>query len=310
MDSDNIGLQHGYLNALYAGLQGLYTRLNTIEKLSASRSSDAAYKEHVTTTLQRVIQIYKDFWEGDRKDMHSSEDGEVQFLLHAADELKRMYVENAKQGFEIREKLDTELLHHDYFLMLGQCAEQAYGREHFVKGLVQYGEVFRIAEVADRWRNHLLSCQQEIAHVNKFFHILSHGSLSEDELLELRAMHEFIPFTNRTKSIDITVLDSIRMKSDKPEIFNFSEETFQPWAAMGLDIIGASYWRAYSFTADVALYWLAAGFRDPALAAGYYVRGIDVELALAWIGLGVQGASAAVYQEQGIYPENYETQIQ
>ncbi len=305
-DSESIGLYHGYLNLFHSYLQGYYTRLNVQVRLSENDESSALLTEAVAA-LEQIMQFYQEFWEGKSvdlsKEVQASETVFVSALVSAA----MYFFENAPQRIAELVVKPAKTMKMDELVELASYhIEQAYSREHFIKGLVKYGECFGLPEVADRWRQHLLSCQNEIRYANSYFSLLGAGGTSMG-MVARRLQDDCVtlPGIVASKRVDLVHLESMRDPGFQLLENLFSPGEYEAWQDMGIQPLTAAYWKAFGFSAERAQNWMVAGFSEAGWAAGYYLRGIDSDDAATWATRGVDAQQALKLQEQGVDASQY-----
>lgn len=306
-DSPEIGLYHGFLNSLYAYLQGYYARLNLQKQLGASRI-DESYIGDTTKALDALGELYRGLWDGKVYDLTDpSPPSEVHILFSIYDAALYSYERAPEHLAYLITAVPGDYDRRDAVELCSFLAEQAYARDHFIKGLIAYGEHFKIEEVADRWRQQMFSVQNEIRDVMTYFNLLKDETRDLHEIMPLLQDEAWLlPGILMTKAVDLRHLNSKRVDSFGFEDLDIPVDEVQEWESHGFSPLGAGYWRAFGFTPVLALTWLEAGFSEPGHAGNYYLRGIDLVEASQWASRGIAGSDAAKLMRTGVSPENYE----
>ena len=304
-DNESIGLYHGYLNSLHAYMQGYYTRLNIWQQLAPDEELPALLKD-AQEALDHLIQMYQGLWNGQLLDMKSDESPQVSFLDALLKGALYFYDTAPESVLQLVVRPPKQCSQRDAGKLIGFYASQVYGREHFVKGLIGYGENFNLPDVADRWRQHLLSCQSDINDANTFF---VHAKEEKSDLLKLMIKLQsrtlLTPGIFRCRAADLRHLEAMRRNNLSYEALQLPVEDGSKWKAAGFDPLKAAYWDAYGFTPNTATEWLQGGFSEPGWAAGYRLRGIDLSNAVSWSSKGINATKAAALEAQGAKASEY-----
>ncbi|MCK4305327.1 MAG: hypothetical protein KAY24_13905 [Candidatus Eisenbacteria sp.] len=216
--TEDIEFTFHLLNMLISGYQGHYTWRNVLGQLGFDVT-----EMHPLEDLQEVIDVLKEHRQelprGNplfRKGQALSPDAEV--VVGFMDLLKKglQSVVNAlTRSLELLEQGP----HINAARYTVACiARHAYVHEHYVHGLVRYGEVFGLEEVADRWRQHTLTCAEETNMANAFFaRMMENPELDGDFRLKLIERAKMLPVVFSRHLDDLNSVDSHLERMMGPE---------------------------------------------------------------------------------------------
>lgn len=304
---DDLRLTHGFLNALQAGYQGGFTSLNVLLELNYP-NVEARTLDAMKPVLDQLTALYVRMRAGEAI---VSLDG-----APAGEEAERLFELCEVLKFELRAVADQlsditdsdeepegeERARHDAF-MAACLARSCYAREHFIKGLVDYGEAFDEPEVSDRWRQHLPRCAADIQRANAYFATLKDAPEKADAKFHYRLWNEIVnlPGLLRTQVNDINVLGGVYAGGPTYDTVGIDDaDEAEAWRKLGAGPESAGHWSAFGFTPDLTLAWAQAGFQDAAYASAWRVRGFPLEAAVAWHNAGFKPADAHACASAGI----------
>lgn len=304
-DNEVIGLYHGYLNLIHAYMQGYYSRLSVWVDLVPSEET-TTLREEAAMALDFLIPMYRELWSGRVIDLQHENSEQVAFLDGLVQAAFYYYDTAPAKITELIVTPPSECGAREVGEFIGFFADQAYSRQHFVKGLISYGECYNLPDVADRWRQHLLPCQEEIHEANTYFAIAKEGARAPTELMaELQNGGLLLPGILRCKGSDLRHLEAKRRDNMSYETMLVPGEEVEQWEALGFNPVSAAAWRAYGFYPHEAADWLESGFFDPGWAAAYWLRGLNKPEATEWCSKGVNAAQAAALEAEGISAAQY-----
>ena len=309
MDNDlelNLNLTHGVLNALNSSYQGGYVFFQVLEQLApGSGAGDSA--EKLKHPLDRINKWLADFrmhqplfLAAERPGMNAEAAEAWRLLEGAKNRLGRL-------GQALKASSNVEQLLADRQALYARVAvlcESAYSRQHFIHGLVDYGEVMGREEVADRWRQQLLGCQHELAKAHYWLEQAVAAPHPTDPTLAADILNETLIFPTVIAQ-KITDMDSII--GYYRESFAFTDAgipaSLAPdWETRGFNPYRAGLWYRSGFDAETAEQWQKFGF-EPIAAMHFLLRGFDLAGALPWWSLAIGGYDAAAWRNGGFTPE-------
>ena len=298
-----IDLCHAHLNALYAGYQGTYTKLNALNQLRGDEQYSGKLDE-LGTTLTTISTWFTQLGDGNALDFFAADDALSVDAQHARSlfvGLQQQFQEEAEELHTILAKRFEEVTRAEYELVVAAVAQQAYGREHYIKGLVFYGDKFNREDVADRWRQQLLSCQNEIRVASGYFFRLTKGDPCDREFYEtVWDESMYLPFIKRSQICDLYKINGMREGGFDFTTAGFTAEEAQAWQDAGVAAESACYWKAYGLDIGDMRVWVNFGMHDPAVAATWHHRNFPPVLAVMWHASGYSAAQADEWRRKGI----------
>ncbi len=302
----DLRLSHGFLNLVSAGYEGIYVYLNARRKLAPAEFGPDAL-EKLAPALDRIHGWWDDF-EG-----HSPlvirtalENPPEPFLLAwnwleiTKNHLRSLVNRLAATSQAQRLAGDLPAVH----LRAAAACEAAYGREHFVRGLIRYGEVMDEESVADRWRQHLLPCQADVAAAHGHLALAERMGTEADPAAAERLLDETLalPAILAQRVMDINGMFAEVGPGLTYENADIPEAHVEAWSSRGLPPEEAGRWYGVGYEADEALRWIDGGVPDPVRAFDFMLRGFAAEDAGRWLREGVGARDAAARRQQGLGP--------
>jgi hypothetical protein len=298
-----VDICHAYLNALGAAVEGRHAMITMLNML-AGEGSYAGELSAVRELREQVSEWTEALWNNQPLPFTSGEDAftpEVIDVLDGIDQVKEECYARAQIVDRLLEKDDLERYPEALYMLVSLLAYQAYSRDYYIKGLVQYGEIFGPSEVAANWREQLPSCEKSIATARKYYDLLLDNNNIDDSLIyQVTESTILLPAIFRCQAHDINQIHGILGGDD----FNFFMAEIDPsdaeeWAANGFSPRAAGYWRAYGMRADEVITWLEKGFYQPGIAGAWKFRGFDPTDAMVWSDQGYTAKVARFYSSLG-----------
>lgn len=295
-------LTHGLLNTLHSGCQGHYTALNVRLRLGGVDATE----EEVRATASLLDRIGR-WWQALREGQAlvapagappPSEEGETSLeLLDRFREIQLTFVPRIEQALEGEGPAPGP----DTVHLAAALAWYSYAREHYIRGLVDFGELFGREEIADRWRQHLLPCRHDINLANTFFVKLDKGEpLEQDFFFDLANQCRSLPGIFRSQSLDALAMGAAARGGLTWEAAGFDSPDADRWEGVGMNPQQAGYWVAYGFAPAEVPQWAQKGFPDAAVAGAWSCRGFDCNGAALWRAAGFDATEAARWVSVGI----------
>lgn len=300
----DLKITHGFLNAVTAAYQGIYVHQSVLGQLLASAAAEDAQRD-ARQTLDDLGEWWRRF-ERHEPILRIADGDDLGADAARAWEL----LEQARKRFDrlsvaLLESIDVDTIRGDHHLRAVRVAalcEHAYAREHYLRGLVRYGEVMQQDAVADRWRQHVLPAMEERAEATGYF---EHWKDLEPEVCEAEAgrlldLTLTLPVALGRLSIDILHLFGLYRGR-----FGYGEAGIPPeesdgWTRAGLQPYQAAQWRRAGMRPEQAAEWITGGVPDALAAAGFAWRGIPVEAAAPWYAAGYDARGAAEWMREGV----------
>ena len=304
----DLNVTHAFINILRACYQGMYAYENAYGQLA--RTADRELKmKHTSQVLDKIGEWWQQFGEftplmrfGDKPNLAGDAARAWKLLGVVQARLESLAGELLESG-----DVDTLLENPpSRYIRVAAFVEAAYARQYFINGLVSYGEVLGREDVADRWRQHTLYTQQDVAQATRLF-------------ADFQKMGDSIDGKALGELLDVTLTQPVvvgRQIVDIREVFGLYTGKFDftdagipadeiaDWSEPGFSPAEAAHWRASGMHADEALAWIKAGVPDSLGAAMFAWRGVAKEVAGKWFVAGHNGRSAAAWIEQGIEDPN------
>ena len=180
-------------------------------------------------------------------------------------------------------------------------ANAAYSRDHFIKGLVEYGEIMKREEVSDRWRQHLLYTLDWTGIATRLFQrFLDLGAaVDEDAAADLLDLTLTLPVHLIVQSVDVRgVFGLLRGRFDYEDA-GIPEAEVEPWRTAGFPA-GAPPTGAPPAWIRPSR-WTGSRREFPTPGRPTFAwRGIDIETAGRWHAAGIDGRVASRWIAQGV----------
>ncbi|MCB0336372.1 MAG: hypothetical protein KDD62_08695 [Bdellovibrionales bacterium] len=284
-----IYLCHAYLNTLYAGFQGKYARLRVLESLLGDDEFTLELED--TCPIIDNLSYYLDqLWKHNPINFNTDEESFCDDALECINYfyiLEAELIEGVHRVSEILCKPEHLMTYEDLASLAGHIVQRAYTREHYIKGLIQYGSTFELAETQERWQQHLLSCESEINSAHRLYESLLNSQTSTPLLVaEFREESLFIPSLLECQIHDMNQVSHLHHDDFIHRNARVLGDEHGIWEAAGIPAQYAGYWKAYGFHPMEVYDWLEFGFQEPALAGAWFGRGFDPHEALVWANAG------------------------
>lgn len=298
----DIALSHGILNGLHAGLQSLFVQETVLSQLGyeGPKSLDIpTIKDALDWLKPHIQELYQGracLFVGKPAD----EIGGVVMKMHEI--LRGERAASAPWLVEALNDLVAGKQPQAPKRAVAALIASAYGRQHFIAGLVGYGEAFKLEEVADRWRQQTLGCQSEVGHAHRYLDEVTAGAAA-DEVFRFRLFNEavLIPALWRSQVHDMDMMDQRRAGEPSYERLTWPPGEREGWKASGMSVELSGHWRAMGFAPQESMVWMRAGFNDGGYAGAWKVRHYTVEQAVAWHNAGFRPQQAYEFGAAGVY---------
>lgn len=184
--------------------------------------------------------------------------------------------------------------------LIGAFGRYAYSRDSYVRGFIDFGNMFQKPELAAEYSNMLTEVAEELQWVQTFMAGFQ-GSDPKDPSLYEGLLQEavLLPGVFRTHIHDLNQLIATYSGAFSYGLAEFSDVEAQAWQRLGVLPIEAGYWRAYGFPADEVARWKNAGILYYKLAVDWRRFGFSPESAAPWFQRDHSVAIARLWSEAG-----------
>ncbi len=298
----DVYLTHAVLNATFAGFQGKFTALNMLQQLDFAGVS-STHLEELREALGTLTDWNDQLFAG-------------QALLTTADKVPisadapkiwQLFLELRKELLALAGELSVfqrvpeaaQNMEAAHYLVAG-LGRFAYSREHYIKGLVKYGEVFGPPESVQRWRQALTSCDKELARVHRLFDSVAALEIEDKRFFEeIRQRALKLSGVFRAQAHDMAVIIGLARGGLTYDMAGIDQMEAMDWDEQAVDPQTAGYWAAYEIGPAEAQGWMGVNFSDPGSAAAWRIQGFVPETAAAWSESGFEPRSAKHWLRSG-----------
>ncbi len=278
-------VSHRVINYLNALLQGKFAFQNILSQLNSAHFSLEAVKQ-AKAALARVSAWSDKLWDGDvlldeaRLERQSEEAQEAFDLLNA------LLPELSQLATQIKSILMTEGFENDkdsVALLIAAFALNAYARDNYVRGFLEFGRIFNDPDLAAHWKRHLPEVEVNIKQANELLLSLKENKNNEPNLYKhLAFICRTLPGRFRANMHDIRQLLTAYRGEFTYERAGMEKHEARLWERHEIPPVEAGYWRAHGFSPEEALEWKRAKFIDPAIAAEWNTIGFEPAYAAKW----------------------------
>lgn len=296
--TDDVILSHAYLNLIHAGFQGNFVFINALAQAGYDGPPPLmAQAKEIAEALDWVKGLMEKLWLGEPAVLHGNEDpsGLSEVVEKFLGMLKEDNGRCLKAFAHNLNVLCKEPTRSSACVAAALLAGQAYQRQHFINGLVLYGEKFGLADVADRWRQRTLLCQQDVALAHGYLGRLIQGPYPEGRFF-FDLWNECVNLSGLLNSQhnDMLEVEGMRRGGYTFERAQLPAEDIEGWKRLGLGPSLAGHWYAFGLRPPEAALWISEGFADAALIGAWRVRGFPLPEAKQLSASGLGPAKAYV----------------
>jgi len=298
----DVQISFGITNYLFAAYQGKFVYLRILDGLIPSEATT----EEMARTSQSLSKIHEwleELWRGGC--LFSAAWGSPGTFesKKALDLLEAIKPEiRALAGrIEVILSRDSEPSSLDEIaLFAAAVGRQAYNRDHYTRGFVRYGEVYRQPELIEQYTALLTGTQEEVNVSHALVQTLSQGQGLPAAFFDtLLTLVRRLPAIFGVQVHDINQLTARFRGGLSFATLEFTKEEAEAWGNMGFNPIDAGYWRAYTIPPNRAAEWRQAGINAPLAAEVWQAFGFDPTRAAPWIERGAPPAAARLWSEAG-----------
>lgn len=292
---------HSILNYLNAAYQGSFVALNILHefKYPDLRADTHARNAQV---LEKISGWLNALWQGQvifRANWTRAENFDaveaLDLLISAKTDLERLASDLSKVLKKPKKQSE------DIVFLVAAFAHFAYARENYVKGFIQYGEVFKLDHVSTGFGGRLPPAAEDVELSHTFYETLStKKNLKPKQRKQLEDICESLPQAFRAQMHDIDQLVHPFKGGFSFGSAGFNSAEIDSWRKYNCGPVIAGYWRAYDMGADEAHSWFAVGISEAPLAFEWLNKGFDPLSAKAWFNAGFSPFSAGEFKSHGL----------
>jgi len=309
-------VSHSITNYLSASYQGKFAALNIL-----SQTEHPAFNPDQISQVQQVLakisvwteQLYKD----ECLFSASWTNAETFDAKHALDLLEGLKPELVELSRELTRILGLQELPSDSEIkfLLSNIARQAYSRDSYIRGFIEYGTRFGLPQMVAKYEELLpnSTTQLQRAHelISSFRNVGCDGKRATPSFFAL--LHEAalnLPAVFQTHLHDLNLLLSpYKGGGITFAQAGFSRDESDAWQNAGFSPVPAGYWRAYGITPEEARAWTDAKMGEPAVAADWRNFGFDPQSASLWAESGFAPGYAMLWLKASYTPEQAKEMI-
>ncbi len=298
MRNDELDTCHAYLNVLHAGLQGKQAMLHILQQLTDECSLGTELR-HTRVLLEEVIAWSETLYETKWCVLQVAHDSQSIDLARLAILFEEWMDEIQRMGCAAETILSNAEFWKDIAavqMLVALLGYHAYARDHYIRGLVRYGEAFERDDIAEKWRVHIPSSQQCLQIAHNFLGQL--GNNTEVTTTFAFQLHEetlLLPAIFRCQVHDLNQIRALTLGEFNYEQAGFTPDEADRWVQCGIIAAQAGYWRAYEINPEEVVTWIRYGFIDPCHAGSWRYRGFSASEAFVWAQSGYSPREATIY---------------
>jgi hypothetical protein len=187
----------------------------------------------------------------------------------------------------------------DVKLLIAAFGRYAYGKENYLKGLVEHARIFALESTYREYSAQLPAATRDIETAHALLTSFKNTATSADGFLAtLFEECLFLPGIFRTQAHDI---DQLVARFDGEFTFDragFTVNEALEWQTAGYAPYQAGYWRAHYMNAKEAQAWEGVGITNPQEAFHWKVRGFDSAAAKTWMDAGYATPEQALAKQR------------
>jgi len=299
---NDIYLTNSIVNFLYSGYQGAFASQNLLSQLGYTKFNpgDVSHIEGQLSQIEKWkedllkgLPIFSSTWRApqtvaSKKAFEALSDLRSDLLKTVGHIKKSLLVENLSESEE------------EVKYLISAFARQAYSRENYVRGFVEFGESFKHQDVVDNYKKFLPQAEQGIQAAHMFLQIFQ--SEEKPQAVFFKGLYEeciFLPGVFQAQVHDINILRSSYAEAMTYEKLGITPEHIDSWESIKVNPMAAGYWQAWDFTPELAANWLEAQFNDPRSAWFWLNMGFNPGEAREWALAGFFPPAAREWRERG-----------
>lgn len=296
MADQELDISHAFINILSASYQGMHAFFNGMGQLSGT-DEWAEDLQSVRGALDVIRSWWGDFkehkalWQESDRQAPSDAFRHAWGLLEAARSHHRWTLEQLARSSSIEALMSDA---NAVWIRGAASCGAAYGRQHYIQGLINYGEVMDNEQVADRWRQHLLPAQAELNRAHEDLELARRLAQEPAEPTAARLLDGTmtLPAIYGQRVIDIAEVFSYHTGQLTYEDVEVDAEDVDAWKAAGFEPPEAGRWYIVGMLPEDAAVWIKAGVPHPVVAFDFLVRGFSPEEAAVHFAKGVSASDA------------------
>ena len=192
----------------------------------------------------------------------------------------------------------------DVAFVVAAFGRNAYARDNYVRGFMEFGRVFNDSNMTSEWRRQLDLVTAEIKHANEFMLLVKENRVDNPKVYDqLRFMSRTLPGIFSAHTHDIRQLLCTHRCEFTFDKAAFEKHEARVWDRAEIGPIEAGYWRAHGFTPEEAQEWKKYEITDPLIASEWLTTGFAPALAAKWLQHQFAPLLALQWQLQNYLPE-------
>lgn len=304
---NDIYLTNSIVGFLYAGFQGAFAGLNLLSQLGylhfnpdeLSRvEKHLAEIEKWKDDLLRGLPIFSVTWK-------SPQTVAAKKAFEYLSELRKDLLQTSGR---VRKSLvfeDLSTAQEEIKYLLATLARQAYARENYVKGFMEFGQSFKHQDVLNAYGPFIPEAEQGIQVAHMFYDIfVSQENLPPEFYKGLREECCFLPGVFQAQVHDIALLTNSYTQNVTYEKLGIIPQYADSWKSINITPAVAGYWQAWEFTPEQAAPWIETGLTDPRSAWFWTLLGFSPREASEWGRHGFPPPAARSLLDRGLTPES------
>jgi len=306
-DTQYLDISHAFINILSATYQGMFVFFNAMDQLSDTDEWKDD-RESVAETLDTINSWWADFrqqkplvTESDRS--QPSDAFNIAWkLLEVARDHHRWSLQELAQSSRAEVLMENPPALH---IRAASSCGAAYARWHYIQGLICYGEVLDREDVADRWRQQLLSAQSGMNRGHTHLELAREMRSEPREEHVSRILDETcnLPAVYGQRVVDITEVFSLFTGKLDYQDAGIPSGEEGPWMEAQIPPAQAGRWYIVGMTAEQCAEWVRGGVPDPVIAFDFILRDFWPDEAGPWFAEGFSAADAKKWSDAGYSAE-------
>ncbi|NMC63885.1 MAG: hypothetical protein GYA55_12045 [SAR324 cluster bacterium] len=299
---NDIYLTNSIVNFLYAGYQGAFAAQNLLSQLGY-KNIDPGEISLIETKLTEIERWKEDLLKGLPIFSSTWKAPQTVASKKAFQTLSELRSDLLKTVGHIKKSLLAEDLaesKEEVKYLIAAFSRQAYSRENYVRGFIEFGESFKHQDVVDNYTKFLPQAEQGLQAAHMFLQIFQ--SEEKPQAVFFKGLYEeciFLPGVFQAQVHDINILLNSYTEVITYEKLGIIPEHIDSWESIKVNATAAGYWQAWDFTPELAANWLEAQFNDPRSAWFWLNMGFDPGDAREWALAGFFPPAAREWRERG-----------
>lgn len=310
---NDIYLTNSIVGFIYAGYQGAFAAQNILSQLGykSFNPDDLSRVEHVLSEaekwkedLLRGLPIFSTTWK-------SPQTVSAKKAFEKLADLRKDLLQTVGKIKKILLLQDLPNCPEEVKLLIACFSRQAYARENYVSGFIEFGNAFKHQDIVNAYTPFLTEAQQAVQAAHMFYNIYT----SEENLAPVfyKGLSEecsFLPGIFQAQVHDVTLLASSYNMPLSYTQLGINPDHQSEWEQIGINPVVAGYWQAWELEPAIAASWIEVGIGDPKTVWFWKNMGFAPKEAVDWFRYGFLPPNARAWRERGFAPEQAVRTIQ